>query len=70
MCCPFVVYALPQGENVVAGEASFDTTSTPNTLTVTTPSDKLIVNYNSFSIAEHETVRFVQPSSQAVALTG
>ncbi|HOW43421.1 MAG TPA: filamentous hemagglutinin N-terminal domain-containing protein [Candidatus Omnitrophota bacterium] len=65
-CCSFV-YALPEGENVVAGSATFDR-SQADSLTVTTPSDKLIVDYNSFNIAAQEAVRFAQPSASAVAL--
>lgn len=53
--CSSFSYALPSGESVVAGEASFDR-STADTLTVSTPSDKLIVNYDSFNIASPETV--------------
>lgn len=65
--CSSFSYALPSGESVVAGEASFDR-STADTLTVSTPSDKLIVNYDSFNIASPETVAFVQPSSSSIAL--
>ncbi|OQX80550.1 MAG: hypothetical protein B6D56_04965, partial [Candidatus Omnitrophica bacterium 4484_70.1] len=64
---PFTSYSLPEGEKVMAGSASFDR-SQANTLNINTPSDKLIVNYNSFSIAQSETVRFYQPSSSAIAL--
>ncbi|MCG2678002.1 filamentous hemagglutinin N-terminal domain-containing protein [bacterium] len=58
-------HALPQGEEVVSGNASFDRQG--NTLNVTT-SDKVIINYDSFSIACPETVNFFQPSSSSVAL--
>lgn len=60
-------YANPQGENVVAGTASFDR-STPNTLTVTTASNNTIINYNNFSIAANETTRFNQPSTSSAVL--
>src|SRR5262245_54171160 len=53
---PFL-YALPEGEQVVAGQASFDR-SHAGTLKVTA-ADKAIINYNSFSIAQPETVRFI-----------
>jgi len=62
-----VVYALPEGESVVSGSATFDR-SQADTLNVNTPSDKLIVNYNSFSIAQTETVNFNQPSSSSTVL--
>ncbi len=61
------VLALPQGEEIVAGYASFDR-AVPNALTVNTSSERLIVNYDSFSIAQPESVSFIQPSSSAVAL--
>ncbi|MFH0876881.1 MAG: MBG domain-containing protein [Candidatus Omnitrophota bacterium] len=61
------VYALPEGQAVVSGSATFDH-STADTLTITTPSDQLIVNYNSFNIDANETVRFVQPSVSSIAL--
>jgi len=61
------VYCLPQDEQVVSGSAQFDR-STQDTLTVNTPSDKLIVEYSNFNIAQAETVNFNQPSSSSVAL--
>lgn len=61
------MFALPEGENVVAGSAGFDR-SQAGTLTVTTPSDKLIVNYDAFNIAAPESVVFQQPSANSVAL--
>jgi len=64
---PVMLFALPEGESVVSGEASFDR-SASNTLNINTPSDKLIVNYNSFNIAAQEAVRFLQPSASSVAL--
>jgi len=64
---PFTSYSLPEGEEVVAGSANFDRSQT-NTLNVNTSSAKLIVDYNSFSIARPEAVHFHQPSSSSVAL--
>lgn len=61
----FKAYALPQGEEVVSGSASFDRHDT--TLDVTT-SDRVIINYDSFSIACPETVNFFQPFTSSVAL--
>lgn len=61
------IYSLPEGESVVSGSATFDR-STASSLSITTFSDKLIVNYNSFSIASQETVNFIQPSSSSIAL--
>jgi len=64
---PFIAFALPEGETVVSGSAAFDR-SVSNTLNVNTPSERLIVNYNSFSIAQPETVSFQQPSASAIVL--
>jgi filamentous hemagglutinin family protein len=64
---PAFAFALPEGENVVSGSASFDRSQT-STLSVNTPSERLIVNYNSFNIAQPEAVRFQQPSSSAIVL--
>ena len=60
-------WALPEGENVTAGTAVFDR-SQANTLTVNVSTDRMIANYNSFSIAGAETVNFNQPSSSSIAL--
>ena len=57
------VLALPTGENVESGEASFDRPDS-NTLNVTT-SDKVIIQWNNFDIASHETVNFYQPFSSS-----
>jgi filamentous hemagglutinin family protein len=62
-----ISFALPEGESVVSGSATFDR-SISNQLTVNTPSDKLIVNYDRFSIAGAETVNFSQPSANSIAL--
>jgi filamentous hemagglutinin family protein len=64
---PQYVLALPEGESVVSGSATFDR-SNLNTLNINTPSDKLIVNYDSFSIGSPESVNFNQPSSSSIAL--
>jgi len=60
-------YALPTGEEVVAGDATFDR-SQPDTLNINVSTDRLIANYQSFSIAQPEAVNFLQPSSSSVAL--
>lgn len=58
--------ALPQGELVVSGEADFVRVD-EGSLHVTT-SEKAIINYESFSIGEVESVRFIQPSSKSCVL--
>lgn len=58
--------ALPTGGNVVAGSGSIQQSG--NALTVQQGSDKLVIDWNSFSIGHGNTVNFVQPSASAVAL--
>jgi filamentous hemagglutinin family protein len=59
-------FALPEGQNVVAGSATF--TEQGNTLNVNQATSKAIINYNSFSIDTQEAVNFHQPSSSSIAL--
>ncbi|MFA5119220.1 MAG: filamentous hemagglutinin N-terminal domain-containing protein [Candidatus Omnitrophota bacterium] len=66
-CMPIHGYCLPEGEVVVDGAASFDR-SQANTLNINQSTDKMIANYNSFSIAQPEAVHFNQPSSSSIAL--
>ncbi len=63
---PNSILALPQGEQVESGTATFDNTDA-KTLVIT-PSDHAIINFNSFSIAANETVRFNQASSGSSVL--
>lgn len=58
--------ALPTGGQVVAGQASI--ASAGSQMTVQQGSDKAILNWQSFDIGADAAVRFVQPSSNAVAL--
>jgi|GEM_PF-6458124 len=60
------VHALPQGGRVVYGDDSITTPAQASTITQL--SEKMIIEWNSFSIAEGETVIFRQPSAQAVVL--
>lgn len=60
------VYALPTGGAVAAGSATI--AGTANTTTVTQSTQNVALNWQSFSIAQGETVRFVQPNSSSVAL--
>lgn len=61
------VNALPAGESVASGTATFDR-SVSNKLTVNQSSSKLITNWSSFDIGANSTVRFVQPSTSSIAL--
>ena len=60
------VHAAPSGGTVVAGAASIDNSA--NNTTITQSSSSAILNWQSFDIGVGEAVRFVQPSSSAVAL--
>lgn len=58
--------ALPQDGNVVAGSGSIDQSG--SNMTINQGTQKLIVDWQSFGIASGESVQFVQPGSDAVAL--
>ena len=64
---PLSAWAGPAGEQVVAGVASI---SRPDARTtwISQQSDKAIINWNSFSIAGPELVRFQQPGAGSIAL--
>ncbi len=63
----FSLIANPAGEAVKAGNAAI-TRNGPGSLTVNQSSDKVIINWNSFSIGAGEVTRFVQPNANAAAL--
>ncbi|MDR5734119.1 filamentous hemagglutinin N-terminal domain-containing protein [Caballeronia sp. LZ025] len=60
-------FALPVGENVVAGSVAVNRPN-PHAMTITQGSQKGIVNWNGFSIQGNERVDISQPSAQAVLL--
>ncbi|HEY7533738.1 MAG TPA: filamentous hemagglutinin N-terminal domain-containing protein, partial [Nitrospiraceae bacterium] len=64
---PSLSAALPSDGHVVAGQATIQH-STPTTLNIHQATDKAIINWNSFSIAANEAVRFYQPSIYSIAL--
>lgn len=57
--------ANPSGEQVVAGSASFSRSG--NTLQITT-SDRVIINWQDFSINAGELTKFLQPGADSAAL--
>lgn len=59
------VWAGPEGQQVVAGSASF---ARQGAVTTITAANKTIINYTGFNIAGHETVRFIQPDSSSRVL--
>ncbi len=65
-CIPQYGYSLPQGQNVVEGNAEFTVNGKVMDIDVTT--DKLIAEYQSFSVGSPEAVNFHQLSKSSVAL--
>ena len=64
---PTLTLALPTDGKVVAGQATIQHT-TPTSLSIQQATNKAILNWNSFSIAANESVRFHQPSIYSIAL--
>ncbi len=58
--------ALPQGGQVVQGEASIS--SAANTTTIHQTSQNASINWNSFNIGNGQSVNFIQPNASAIAL--
>jgi filamentous hemagglutinin family protein len=65
MTCPLVLFGQPSGASVASGEAGLSQNGT--TLEILT-SDRAIINWDSFSIAQEEGVRFIQPSETSAVL--
>ncbi|WP_434461833.1 GLUG motif-containing protein [Serratia plymuthica] len=59
-------YALPTGQNIVAGKGDISTSG--QQMTVNQQSDKLITQWDGFSVGANEGVTFNQPGSNSVAL--
>ncbi|MEW5759012.1 MAG: autotransporter-associated beta strand repeat-containing protein, partial [Candidatus Omnitrophota bacterium] len=65
--CAQNLFALPQGEVVENGTATFEK---PNETTLNiTASDKAVINFNSFNIAQNEVVNFIQPNTDSALLS-
>jgi len=64
---PATLRANPQGEAVVGGAAGFNRPDAA-TLIVKQQTDRAVINWNSFSIANGELTKFVQPSSSSAVL--
>ena len=62
----FNIYALPLGGVVSVGAASIS--SAVSNTTITQSTQNVAINWQSFSIAAGQTVRFVQPDNNSVAL--
>ena len=61
------VQANPTGGSITAGTGSITGQGT-NHVTINQTSDKLAVNWNSFSIGSGEKVQFIQPGASSIAL--
>ncbi|WP_412022003.1 filamentous hemagglutinin N-terminal domain-containing protein [Burkholderia cepacia] len=61
-------YALPTGGAVASGQADIATSADGKTMSVNQHTDKLITNWQDFSVAGGERVSFQQPTSQSIAL--
>jgi len=62
-----VVYASPQGGQVVMGEGSIQQPDAQSTV-VNQASQSMVVNWDSFNVNSNESVKFVQPSASASVL--
>ena len=62
------VYANPSGGTVKEGAATVQSNQTTRTMTITQSTDKLVIDWQRFNIGSKETVRFLQPSTAAIAL--
>ena len=61
-----IVFARPQGGNVVAGNANIHHSG--NNTTINQNSDRAIINWHSFDIGRNEAVRHNMPSASSAAL--
>ena len=64
---PTLVYALPQGGQIVAGSGNIQTPAS-GSMVVNQNTGQMITNWNQFNIGKTESVQFVQPNSSSVAL--
>ena len=64
---PVQIFALPQGGNVVAGQANIAQSSAQN-MEIVQSTSKAAIDWQQFSIATQESVRFIQPDTSSVAL--
>jgi filamentous hemagglutinin family protein len=67
---PVPKITLPTGGQVVAGNASINSSSTANSavMNINQASQKAIINWDSFNVGKNATVNFNQPNASAVTL--
>jgi len=58
---------LPQGANIVSGRVDIGATS-PSSLSVVQSSQRAIVNWQSFSVGQNQSVNFIQPGASSAIL--
>jgi len=63
---PLVSFANPSGGNVTGGKATISGEGSAN-VTINQASQRAFIEWNQFSIAKGETVKFVQPNAQSIA---
>jgi filamentous hemagglutinin family protein len=66
MLCSFYTWALPTGDQLVAGQASISANA--GQMQIQQSSQQAIVNWQGFSIAHNEAVNIQQPNAQAALL--
>ncbi|CAN1556218.1 Filamentous haemagglutinin, N-terminal [Burkholderiaceae bacterium] len=64
---PVASSALPQGANLVSGQATVTQTA-PNALSIGQTSNRAVLDWNSFNIGSQASVQFNQPNANAVVL--
>ncbi|WP_121305784.1 filamentous hemagglutinin N-terminal domain-containing protein, partial [Pseudomonas aeruginosa] len=68
LLCQAPAFALPSGAKVVSGDAGIQTSVDGRHMVIDQQSQKLITNWNEFSVRADERVSFHQPGQDAVAL--
>ncbi|MGZ2744551.1 two-partner secretion domain-containing protein [Burkholderia stagnalis] len=61
-------YALPTGGEIASGKADFATSADGKTMSINQHTDKLVTNWQDFSVGGGERVSFHQLSNQSIAL--
>ena len=67
LLCSSAAWALPTGEQLVAGQATVNTPSAGQ-MQIDQTSQQAIINWQGFSIAPNEAVNIQQPNAQAALL--
>ncbi|MDP3840409.1 MAG: filamentous hemagglutinin N-terminal domain-containing protein [Methylococcales bacterium] len=67
LVCTTPAWALPTGEQLVAGQATVST-SNPHQMHIDQTSQKAVINWQNFSVQQHDTVNIQQPNANAALL--